>query len=136
MHPGILSHKHFLCPTSAKLAVTFLLFQYGMTFAQSTNLVVNPSFEEMVDFQNSTGNENWTKCLKNDTPDYIEFTSRGEPEFYYSKYIGGLLPFDGEAYVGIFCFRTNPLRGIENIREFPPDHLQVIHYMLMGAVPW
>jgi len=86
--------------------------------SQSVNLVVNPSFEDPIDFTKMNYNENWTRCLKNDTPDYIEFTSREDPEFYYSKYIGGLLPYDGESYVGIFCYRTNPLRGIENIREF------------------
>ena len=103
MHPGILTYKQLLFPSSAKLAVLFILLQYGMAFAQSGNLVMNPSFEEKVDFQSTTGNENWTRCLKNDTPDYIEFSTRGEPEFYYCKYIGGLLPYDGEAYVGIFC---------------------------------
>lgn len=118
MHPGIHFHRRSLCLFKANLLALFLLLQYGMVFAQPANLVVNPSFEERVDFQNITGNENWTRCLKNDTPDYIEFTSRGEPEFYYSKYIGGLLPFDGEAYAGIFCYRTNPLRGIDNIREY------------------
>ena len=118
MHPGILSHRQLLFPSRAKLAVAFILLQYGMAFAQSGNLVINPSFEEKVDFQNINGNDNWTRCLKNDTPDYIEFSTRGEPEFYYSKYIGGLLPYDGEAYVGFFCLRTNPLRGIENIREY------------------
>lgn len=124
MHPGILTIKQWLIPSSAKLVVISILFQSGIAFTQSGNLVINPSFEKSVDFQNHMANDNWTRCLKNDTPDYIEFTSRGEPEFYYSKYIGGLLPFDGEAYAGIFCFRTNPLRGIENIREFIQVPLQ------------
>jgi hypothetical protein len=87
MHPGILSHKQLLFPSRVKLAVAIILFQYGMALAQSGNLVINPSFEEKVDFQSNTANENWTRCLKNDTPDYIEFTNRGEPEFYYSKNI-------------------------------------------------
>jgi len=124
MHPGILSHKQLLFPSRVKLAVAIILFQYGMALAQSGNLVINPSFEEKVDFQSLSGTDNWTRCLKNDTPDYIEFSTRGEPEFYYSKYIGGLLPFNGEAYVGIFCLRTNPLRGVENIREYIQVPLQ------------
>ncbi len=94
-----------------------LLLKFDCIYSQTNNLVNNPSFEQRTDFQYLT-EKNWSKCLKNDTPDYIEFTNRGEPEFYYSKYIGGLLPIEGDAYVGIFCYRTNPLRGFENVREF------------------
>ncbi|MEN8203246.1 MAG: OmpA family protein [Bacteroidota bacterium] len=118
MHPYNPFHLDHLIPSRLILLVVYIAVQYGPVFSQSSNLVVNPSFEETIDFKDISSNENWTRCLKNDTPDYIEFTSRGEPEFYYSKYIGGLLPYDGEAYVGIFCYRTNPLRGVENIREY------------------
>jgi len=107
---------HFL--SRIKLVLAFLFLFPVIVIPQSANLVINPSFEQKIDFQSPSYGSNWTKCLKNDTPDYIEFTSRGEPEFYYSKYIGGLLPYNGEAYAGIFCFRTNPLRGVENVREF------------------
>lgn len=97
----------------------FFLFLYSTNaYSQTGNLVPNPSFEQKVRFDQQESSSNWSKCLKNDTPDYIEFTNRGEPEFYYRKYIGGLLPYDGEAYIGIFSLRTNELRGIYNIREF------------------
>jgi len=118
MHPNIHLRLDKFYPASIVLAMAWIFLSCQTLLAQSPNLVVNPSFEEAIDFQNNSSNENWTRCLKNDTPDYVEFTSRGEPEFYYSKYIGGLLPYDGEAYVGIFCYRTNPLRGVENIREY------------------
>ncbi|MCK5138027.1 MAG: OmpA family protein [Bacteroidales bacterium] len=118
MHPLFSRDYNIYFLSRSKLVIAFLLLHSAFTFSQSANLVPNPSFEQKVDFQSSSSGSNWTKCLKNDTPDYIEFTSRGDPEFYYSKYIGGLLPFDGEAYAGIFCFRTNPLRGVENVREF------------------
>ncbi|MGW8314714.1 MAG: OmpA family protein [Bacteroidales bacterium] len=118
MHPTIFSEPEKRALSSVMVTIAFLVVSPSVLHAQPTNLVVNPSFEESVDFQDNSTNKNWSKCLKNDTPDYIEFTSRGEPEFYYSKYIGGLLPYDGEAYAGIFCYRTNPLRGVENIREF------------------
>ena len=96
---------------------TFLFLTDCKSAAQILNLVDNPSFETPVDFTDAHGS-GWTKGLKNDTPDYIEFNSRGEPDFYYAKYIGGLLPFDGSAYVGIFCYRTNPVRGVKDVREF------------------
>ena len=99
------------------MLLSFLILS-GIIYGQGKNLVKNPSFEQQVDFQKYSPTSAWSKCLKNDTPDYIEFSSRSEPEFYYRKYIGGLLPYDGNAYAGIFCYRTNPLRGIENIREF------------------
>lgn len=95
-----------------------LIFYSFIAFSQPSNLVTNPSFENYVDFDNSSVTSNWKKCLKNDTPDYIEFSARGKPDFYYRKYIGGLLPYDGDAYIGIFCYRINPLRGIDNVREF------------------
>lgn len=105
--------------TSGFLLAALLMFgQQSVLYAQTGNLVVNPSFEKEIDFQNPPSDNKWSKCLKNDTPDYITFTERGEPDFYYRKYIGGLLPFDGNAYVGIFCFRIHPLNGIDNVREF------------------
>jgi OOP family OmpA-OmpF porin len=107
----------FVLATRALIICLFLIHSTRL-LSQKNNLVVNPSFENKVDFQAKASSSNWTKCLKNDTPDYIEFSSRGEPDFYYRKYIGGLLPIDGNAYAGIFCYRTNPLRGIDNIREF------------------
>lgn len=100
-----------------KLIKGLLLMACPLVYCQSTNLVTNPSFEQKVDFQNNDESD-WAKCLRDDTPDYIEFTSRDEPGFYYRKYIGGLLPYNGEAYAGIFCYRTNPLRGVDNVREF------------------
>ena len=118
MHSKFCSYIVFHLPASVKLVIVLFIVQCNVAFSQSSNLVVNPSFEQKIDFQNASDRSDWTKCLKSDTPDYIEFTSRGEPEFYYRKYVGGLLPYDGEAYVGIFCYRTNPLRGIENVREF------------------
>lgn len=103
--------------TRISLFAGLLLMVFPAASGQSPNLVTNPSFEQKTDFQ-SSGGSHWSKCLRDDTPDYIEFTSRGEPGFYYRKYIGGLLPYDGEAYAGIFCYRTNPLRGVDNVREF------------------
>lgn len=103
---------------SRLLAILLLLTGSLPLFSQGNNLVINPSFEQNIDFQENEPGKAWARCLKNDTPDHITFTSKGDPEFYYRKYIGGLLPFDGNAYAGIFCFRTNPLRGVENIREF------------------
>jgi len=113
-----LHHTIILTKRRAWLILLTYLILSGGLFGQASNLVLNPSFEQKVDFQNNTPTTGWSKCLKNDTPDYIEFSARGKPEFYYRKYIGGLLPYDGNAYAGIFCYRTNPLRGIDNIREF------------------
>lgn len=105
--------KYFLLLTACYwMSTSFLLH------GQEKNLVVNPSFEQGINFNEPTEGQGWTKCLKNDTPDYITFTKRGEPDFYYRKYIGGLLPYDGDAYVGIFCLRIHPLNGVENVREF------------------
>jgi outer membrane protein OmpA-like peptidoglycan-associated protein len=118
MHPSLSTYLEMIRLSRLNLIGFIQAVICVSAFSQSPNLVVNPSFEEEINFQDISHNNNWTRCLKNDTPDYIEFTSRGEPEFYYSKYIGGLLPVHGEAYVGIFCYRTNPLRGVENIREF------------------
>lgn len=117
MYPNTYILSYFFKASGLKLGVLFVLFQGSLTIAQTNNLVVNPSFEKRIDFQNSSGKNNWAKCLKNDTPDYISFNDRGEPNFYYRKYIGGLLPYDGESYVGIFCYRIHPLRGIEEVRE-------------------
>lgn len=100
------------------LSQASVLFSQGSANSQSGNLVVNPSFEDKIDFQNTDSGSSWSKCLKNDSPDYITFTERGEPDFYYRKYIGGLLPYDGDAYVGIFCYRIHPVNGIDNVREF------------------
>lgn len=100
------------------IAAFLLMYPFALLFSQYGNLVINPSFEEKIDFGSPDAKASWTKCLKNDTPDYITFTDRGEPDFYYRKYIGGLLPYDGNAYVGLFCFRVHPLNGIENVREF------------------
>lgn len=100
----------------AILLISLSFWTYGE--AQDINLVLNPSFEKRVYFEQASPISNWSKCLKDDTPDYIEFSKRGEPEFYYRKYIGGLLPYDGEAYAGIFCLRTNKLMGVEDVREF------------------
>lgn len=118
MYPNISHALERRALSSVMVVFVLIAVSSCAMIAQPNNLVVNPSFEESIDFQNINSNDSWSKCLRNDTPDYIEFTSRGEPEFYYSKYIGGLLPYDGEAYAGIFCYRTNPLRGVENIREF------------------
>lgn len=98
--------------------VIILLFLVIPLFPQQGNLVLNPSFEERVDFLFGDPSLEWTRGLRNDTPDYITFTERGEPDFYYRKYIGGLLPVDGNAYAGIFCYRIHPLRGIKEVREF------------------
>ena len=100
------------------LPLLFLLVQSSGLFSQAENLVNNPSFERRIDFRHTTEENNWTKCLKNDTPDYIGFSDRGEPDFYFRKYIGGLLPYEGEAYVGIFCYRIHPFQGIKEVREF------------------
>ena len=100
------------------LAAFLLLSPFALLYSQQENLVINPSFEEKIDFKSPAAELNWTKCLKNDTPDYITFTERGEPDFYYRKYIGGLLPYDGDAYVGVFCYRIHPLNGIDEVREF------------------
>ena len=82
------------------LALPVFLMASSSLFSQGHNLVVNPSFEQNVNFQESKPGKAWARCLKNDTPDYITFTSKGDPEFYYRKYIGGLLPHDGNAYAG------------------------------------
>ena len=108
----------YLKKNSFLLAAFFWLSPFACLFSQQGNLVINPSFEEKIDFESQAAKLNWTKCLKTDTPDYISFTERGEPDFYYRKYIGGLLPYDGDAYVGVFCYRIHPLNGIDEVREF------------------
>lgn len=118
IHPNMIKVPKINKKSGFLLAALLMLSQLPNLCAQSGNLVHNPSFEKRIDFQNLASDNNWSKCLKNDTPDYITFTERGEPDFYYRKYIGGLLPYDGDAYVGMFCYRIHPLNGIDNVREF------------------
>ena len=114
----MIKEPKYLKKNSILLAAFLLLSPFALLFSQEGNLVINPSFEEKIDFESQAARHNWTKCLKNDTPDYISFTERGEPDFYYREYIGGLLPYDGDAYVGVFCYRIHPLNGIDEVREF------------------
>jgi len=47
-------------------AAFLLLSPFALLFSQQGNLVINPSFEEKIDFESPAAELNWTKCLKND----------------------------------------------------------------------
>lgn len=81
------------------------------------NLIPNPSFETAIDFTNIDEDADWNKCLRDDTPDYFtfHFNKNGQPQ--YDTLAGGPIPQDGASYVGIFCYRLHPLRGIADVRE-------------------
>jgi outer membrane protein OmpA-like peptidoglycan-associated protein len=81
------------------------------------NLVPNGSFEIKPDFDNHDPS-NWIKCLKNDTPDFLSFGKTGSYKGQFDRILGGIPPQDGRSYVGIFCYRINPYRGIKDVREF------------------
>jgi outer membrane protein OmpA-like peptidoglycan-associated protein len=96
---------------------TIIFTRPGILILNSQNLVPNSSFEEKIDF-NQGNPVNWIKCLKNDTPDHFLFESEDEFISMKSEYYGGTAAYDGNGFVGIFCYRVNPYRGIADIREF------------------
>ena len=97
-----------------------LLFPIQFTFSQ--NLVPNPSFEENIDF-NSDNQPGWHKLQGTDTPDYFNFSRGNSTESIFEKYVGGTDPKTGDGFIGLFCFRVNPQRGIRNVREFVETEL-------------
>lgn len=90
----------------------------GIAQEQEINLIPNASFEEQIPFEEIGRNHPWNKCLKDDTPDYFRFFSSGGNSPVFREFIGGPPPVDGSAYVGIFCYRFHPVRGIDDVREF------------------
>ncbi len=96
---------------------TLIFLCISLLINGQVNLIPNASFEERESFQEIDRNRSWNKCLKDDTPDYFIFSYSQLGKREYSNYNGGPEPSDGKAYVGIFCYRVNPLRGVSNVRE-------------------
>ncbi len=100
------------------ITVVLIILQFfSNEFVSSQNLVPNPSFEEEIDFS-IVHSGNWSKCLKNDTPDYFIVSNNKLSEVEQIISGNGIYPFDGNSCVGIFCYRVNPLRGVYDVREF------------------
>ncbi len=99
---------------------TFLLaITISIPFAvySQENLVPNFSFENDIPFEKIEDINSWNKCMINDTPDYFTFDSLSGSFKEFNTFLKGPWPVDGNSYVGIFCYRTNPVRGIHNVRE-------------------
>ena len=97
-----------------------LLLPDQLTFSQ--NLVPNPSFEVPINFD-SENQLNWHKLQGSDTPDYFNFSGKSSSETIFAKYTGGADPKTGDGFIGLFCYRVNPQRGIRNVREFVETEL-------------
>ncbi len=83
----------------------------------SQNLVVNGSFEDPA--LALTGDpEGWNKYFDYDTPDYFNFSENPSQNSLFGKYMGGTTPKEGDACMGIFCYRVSRTRKIKDVREF------------------
>jgi OOP family OmpA-OmpF porin len=95
-----------------------LLFHFLSTSVLCQNLIPNPSFEVPVNFENIRNQNEWHKYFAHDSPDYFNFSSEFESYNIFDNYFGGTMPADGQAFMGIFCYRVNQRKKINNIREF------------------
>ncbi len=91
--------------------LTFFIIFIKLSYSQ--NLVPNPDFEERT-FTTFDSLKYWTKCIKSDSPDYF---SNDATTNIFEKYIGGINPYSGSSYVGIFVYRNN-YRKNKEIREY------------------
>jgi OmpA-OmpF porin, OOP family len=92
------------------------LFLFISIPLKSQNLVINPSFEQFINFDTAKF-IGWHKVQISDTPDYFNLGNSNPFNNIFNKYIGGINPKSGTGFVGIFCYRVNPDRNIKNIRE-------------------
>ena len=83
----------------------------------SQNLVPNYSFEEQINFD-IPGTLGWHKVQLSDTPDYFNLDEGSPSNDIFKSYIGNVSAKSGSGFTGIFCYRINPNRRINNIREF------------------
>ena len=83
----------------------------------SQNLILNPSFEDTSLLIEENLN-NWHKYFGHDTPDYFNLGKTSPHNNVFDSYLGGVLPKNGDACMGIFCYRVCPTKKSKNVREF------------------
>ncbi len=85
--------------------------------AFSQNLIPNASFEDtsLIVEENL---QNWHKYFGHDTPDYFNLGNISPNNNLFDTYIGGTLPKEGDAFMGLFCYRACPSKNSKNVREF------------------
>ena len=94
-----------------------ILFSVGISTAlYSQNLIPNPSFEDPINFKDTTI-LGWHRVQDSDTPDYFNFGDNSKKNIF-DTYIGGTKPKTGAGIIGIFVYRVSPTRNIRNVREF------------------
>ncbi len=102
-----------------KMILLFLCFtgmlQCKTVFSQ--NLIVNASFEDTsLIFEENL--QNWHKYFGHDTPDYFNLGNISPHNNLFDTYLGGTQPKEGNAFMGIFCYRVFPSKSSKNVREF------------------
>ena len=90
----------------------FLLFSLGSFFLNGQNLVKNPSFESRIKCPDSYGSlsedvMNWRKPTLG-TTDYFSTCSEKLP--VENNFIGSQVPYDGNAYVGLYLYAPKDYR--------------------------
>jgi outer membrane protein OmpA-like peptidoglycan-associated protein len=90
---------------------------FRFDFADAQNIIPNGSFEDGQSILNQSQNS-WQKYFGHDTPDYFNLGKSDPHNDLFDKYMGGASPYDGNAFMGIFCYRVHPMKKARNIREF------------------
>lgn len=91
------------------------IFRFGPSYTQ--NIIPNGSFEDDESILNQK-QISWHKYFRHDTPDYFNLGKSRPHNDLFDKYMGGALPQNGDAFMGIFCYRVQPIKKTRNVREF------------------